>query len=106
MPPEMLMQCRADQDLAARRAGAIARRPIGGFADDRQLHPVVRPDEPVQYLAAVNPDPDRARPLPAPPAAVADLDHCRLPRQRRAPCLLVPPRVRPRTAEDRPDAVP
>ena len=56
----MLVQCRADQDVAARGAGAIALRPIGGFADDRQLHPVIRADEPVQYLAAMHPDPYRA----------------------------------------------
>ena len=54
------MQGGTDQDLSTGSAVAITRRPVGRFTDDRQLHTVVRADESVKHLAAVNADADIA----------------------------------------------
>src|SRR6267143_765562 len=51
--PQSLVQGGADQDLAAFRPGTVPIRPVGGFADDRQLHAVIGADEPVQRLSAL-----------------------------------------------------
>src|SRR5215472_19330931 len=99
------MQCGTYQDLAARGAVAITRRPVGRFADDRQLHALVRADKPMQHLAAVNTDADRAGDLPLTLAPFADFRYRRLHGQRRSYRLFVPHLVRLRAAEYGEDGV-
>src|SRR6516225_3303454 len=99
------MQGGADQDLTPCGAVTITRRPVGRFANDRQLHSVVRADKPVKHLAAVNADSDSAGHLATTLALLADYRHRRLHRQGRAYRLLVSHGVRLRATEDGKDGV-